>query len=290
VVVEPEEQEEKCITLTERLERGPLPLSLAVHYACDIAKALRELHRQGKTHGAVSGRAVELQEDRAVLLPPPGGLLPESAWRSDIRGFGWVLQSLFPEVPPPEPPGSALFDTPSKDIPRSRTSFLGVWEAARRATAGCLAADASDPTWTIQKVATEFRLLDLVVRQWETKAQSQAALDPPATRLWRPTGSHLEQEASPVRLAPSTPAPPPSAEVQGGISVPAVQFRTQRPLPKISAIRCPRCGAPYVHPSTPRTDFEETLELWHMPVMRCHRCSFRYFQILGITIVKRAVD
>lgn len=277
-----EERPERGETLAERLERGPLPLSIAVRHAYDIAKAVRHLHKNGQAHGSVNGRAIELRRDGAVLLLPAGGLLPESACGSDIRGFGWVLRSLFPDEPPPGPPGSS---PASPGAPLPGTSAEGVWEAARQLAARCLA-DPPETGWTAQKLVSELRLLDVIARQWASKAQSQAAHPPPDPKIWRAAGPKLEREPPPLSLAPPTPAPPPPAQAATPPS--AMEFRRAARKPHILQVQCPRCGGLDVHPSTPRTDFEETLELWRMPVLRCRWCSYRYFRFLFLNIRKEA--
>jgi hypothetical protein len=280
--VDPQSAEcpERGETLAERLERGPLPLATAVRYAYDIAKALREIHKKGEAHGSVSGRAIRLQPSGPVVLLPAGGLLPEDAWRADIRALGWVLQSLFPDEPPPGPPGSSAPFSPAPEAPQPGTSSLGVWKAARRLTAHCLA-DPPESDWSMQKVVSELRLLDLVARQWEQKARSQTVLENPIPKIWGGE-SKPERTAAVLPLAPQ-PAPPAAPAVT---TPAAMQFAPVQPEPELSEIRCPRCNAPHVHPSTPRTDFEETLEMWNRPVLRCHRCSFRYFKLFGMAIRK----
>ena len=266
-------------TLAERLERGPLPLSLALHYAYDIARALRELHQAGQAHGSVSGRAIELRPSGAVLGIPAAGFQPESAWRSDLRGFGWVLRSMFPDEQPPEPPGSS---PPSTCAAGSTTSATGVWEAARRLTARCLA-DPPQSDLTMRKLVSELRLLDIVARQWAKRAESETAGWSKGPRIWRETGWELERE--PLTLPLPSPEPPPPASS----AAPPSALEISEPIkePRISPVRCPRCYAHDVRPSEPRTSFEDTLDRFHLPVLRCHRCSFRFFRFLFLTIRKK---
>lgn len=250
---------ERGETLAERLDRAPLPFSASVRYAYDVAKALRELHQCGKSHGSVNCQTIELRPSGAVLRLPSGDLPPADAWRQDLRGFGSVLLSLFPEEPPPPPPGSI---PPKPAFPHSPPPILdanGVWSTARMLAHRCIA-EPPDTAWTMQRAFSEFCVLNLVVRQWPRKAKTQAS-------------------SSSLSLAPPTPSPP----------LPPGQTPAFQPtLAFASPVPCPRCGANTVHPSAPRTGFEGTLGRLHLPLLRCHQCRYRYFTILHINIPKGA--
>jgi hypothetical protein len=255
---------ERGETLAERLKRGPLPLFIAIHHACEIAKDLGELHRNGHTHGSVNGCSIELRPSGAVLLPPSGDLLPESAWRADILGYGSVLQSLLSDECPAG----------------SRACEQRVWEAARRLTARCLA-DTQETGCTMQKLLTEIRVLDVLARQWERKARCHRALSPQAHGIWREPQPTWEAAAWP----PASPTAAPPWQALAAAPYVRVLRRTTLEPPPLGD-QCPRCGQDEVFASTPRTRFEAVLERLGMPVRRCHECSLRYFRFLFLNIRK----
>jgi hypothetical protein len=134
----------------------------------------------------------------------------------------------------------------------------------------------------MQHLVSELRLLDIVARQWAKRAESGPAGEFRGPRIWRETGWELEREM-PILPLPS-PAPPPPA---GSADPPsALEFGQPIREPRISSVRCPRCYGSDVQPSTPRTNFEDTLKRIHLPVLRCHRCSLRFFRFLSLNIRK----
>jgi len=152
---------------------------------------------------------------------------------------------------------------------------------AGRLTARCLA-DPLQSDLTMQQVVSELRLLDVVAQQWARRAESGTAGESRGPRIWRESGWELERET------PSLPLPPPSPPPPAGSAVPpsALEFGQSIREPRISSGRCPRCDARDVQPSSPRTNFEDTLERFHLPVLRCHRCSLRFFRFLFLNIRK----
>lgn len=259
--------------LAVRLGRGPLALPHSIRCAYEISRAIRAFHRQGQTHGSLTLRSIELGSGEAKVIPPVAGPLPAEAWLDDVRGFGEILQALFPY----QAPAAAGF------------AATGVWSAARRIAARCLA-DPPIPDWNMQRIVSELRLLHVVVRQWESTARSLATPHRQSTRIWRARKTHAA--GHPPLLAPPANALPvpavPVSQAAAERSQPQLQMQETRIEPKVSTIRCPRCAMASVFPSTPRTDFEETLERFRMPVMRCHRCSYRYFKVFVLTIPKGA--
>jgi len=238
---------DKVETLAARLGRGPVPFHEAVLYAYEIARSLRVLHRGGRAHGAVRGENIELRPDGVTLLPPAEVLLVAQSPQHDIRSFGFLLQSL-------------LAGDPQAAEPTHNSTLSGAWSIAREVTQHCLA---EPPDWSMQRVVSELCLIFMIVRQWENSIRMRA-LAPPALAL-----------------------PPPAAPLAAGESAPSrpkLEFQTPKMTPKMSSMRCPRCAAPEVHPSNPRSDFEATLWLFHIPLMGCRRCSYRYFRFLRITI------
>src|ERR1035441_9558500 len=86
-------QEPPQESLAERIARCPLPLLEALRYATEVAKALRELHKRGIAHGAVSSQLIILGESGAAL-----GLTSNSSCLSDrchdVTALGEVLDEM----------------------------------------------------------------------------------------------------------------------------------------------------------------------------------------------------
>jgi hypothetical protein len=247
-------------TLAERLLSGPLPLPVALQYAADIAASLRELHRDGRTHGCVNAAAIVLISDRAVLQA--GSPPRETALPSDIAGFGAVLYEMINGRKPA--PGLPLLIV---DRTFWRAGLDGLKMAANQLASRCLSGAAPDIRPDIRKVAPEVRLLKLLALQ--------LAVHPPKPR---PQPQAL-QSLSSEPVAEAHPAAAGEIEVSG-----------LRPVDRsISARgRCPRCGSLSVHVSRSRTLVESLLNHTANPVWRCHRCCHRYFRMLGIDFAKSA--
>ena len=75
-----------------RLERGQLPLPLAVSAIRDLARALAAIHRRGITHGAINLRTVRVGETGASLAGF-GDALGGSV-RGDLDALGFVAWAL----------------------------------------------------------------------------------------------------------------------------------------------------------------------------------------------------
>ena len=120
-------------SLAERLSRGPLPLTEALHHAIRIASALRDLHEYGLVYGAVSSHLILLAPAGATLRT--GGSLAHFGEPSaDIKAFGAVLREMLRWAVGPE---------------------------KLRADLAALAAQCQEATPDMQQVLTLLRLLRL---------------------------------------------------------------------------------------------------------------------------------
>ena len=241
-------------TLAARLDRGPVPFPEGVRYAYEIARSLRQLHRGGRPHGAVSGENIELRSTGVTLLPPAEILMAAQSPQHDIRSFGFLLQSLFAGEPPAERAADSVVS--------------GAWSTVKEVAQHCLS---DPPDWSMQRVVSELCLAFMVVRQWEN-SMGVRALPGGQARGLAPPALALPMPAQPIAAAKSAP------------SKPELKFATPPMTPKMASMRCPRCAAMEVYPSSPRSDFEATLWLFHIPLMGCRRCSYRYLKLLKITI------
>ena len=90
-----EEAEVKAFqeSLSDRMSRGPLPLTEALRYAAQIATTLRDLHQQGLVYGAVSSQLIVL-DAKGAGLRNTAGLKRLGDPRVDVAAFGAVLAEL----------------------------------------------------------------------------------------------------------------------------------------------------------------------------------------------------
>ena len=180
-------------SLASRLAQGPLPLSLALRCATDVAIGLRQLYRAGRAHGEVSPASVVLRATGAALLPP-GGLMSGANPRTDVAAFGTVLYQMLTGNEPPQ--GGRLA---TARVPQAGPASLHA--AATRLACKCLAPPPEQAP-TIQMVVTEVRLLNLLARQ----SGAGTPAKPRGAPRGRVTESRKEQHG---RRAPRT--EPPSA-------------------------------------------------------------------------------
>lgn len=285
-------------TLAERLTEGPLPLAFALHCATDVAAVLRELHLDGRAHGAVT--------PDSILLRPSGGVLPPPSFRSDqasphadVAAFGSVLYEMLAGCKPPEGVGA-----PSGPVPR--TGPAGLRAAATRLAIRCLASPA-DARPAMQQVVTEVRLLWVMAREFEPKPP------PPPQRVPIPVvrkSSAPEPQRLPVPVAQNDATLPPDPLISAPVAqndsaspadqpipappacpadpaVPAPPADEPTPGPPLSGHRCPSCFSFYVYESRPRSGFERLLCSMGSPIRRCHQCYHRYFVFLGLSFAKK---
>jgi hypothetical protein len=218
-------------TLAARLQRGPLPLDVALRYAAEVADALDAAHRKGVTHRDVkpgniliaksgvklldfglakleqSPPRIAAQETRTsltgigIVVGTPQYMAPEQLEgkeadaRTDIFGLGTVLYETIS--------GKRAFEgnTPAslaaailKDQPMPLSGGAGVSPPLERLIAKCLAKDPDERWQTARDLADEIR--------WVAKApviSPQAA--PAAGRAQRPVALLIGLSALVVALA-----------------------------------------------------------------------------------------
>jgi len=269
--------------LAKRLSQGPLPLTYALQCATDVANSIRELHEQGRLHGSVNANSVIVTAAGAQLMPP-NGQARYTVPGADVAAFG----SLLYEILTGEKPSPRTMPPPT--IAASRSSPRGLRIAAMRLAAKCLRST-SNSFGEMQKVLTEVRLLGLQAKISEKPApvgHAASAIAPPATPLFTPAEPNPAPRSRVVSTAPPPPPSRPMAFAESPIytSLPAKSFmarvdeegNSDRPP---SGVACPVCGVPYVYPSKSRNLFEMIISAWQMPILRCHRCLYRYVVVFG---------
>ena len=255
-------------SLAHRLEQGPIPLSLALECARDVADQLRELHEEGRAHGGVDPHLIELRKPGAVLLPPND--VPEHpSPLADIVGFGSVMEQMLRGH---KPSTDSLI--PASPHPAPRKGPGAVLAAAFRLADRCMSA-VPETVPSMQKVLTEVRLLSVMLRQCETEASTpleQPGAQPAEGTVQEPLAGEAEK---PEALEESEPAA--SSRSTG-------QADEDELDEELYDDRCPRCRCSKVRISRPRNRLERILSTIGLPVRRCHRCYFRYIDFLKACI------
>jgi hypothetical protein len=244
-----------------------LPLAFALRCATDVASALRELHREGSAHGVVTPDLILVRAFGATLLLPEGAASQLDP-RVDIRDFGAVLFEILTGSKPT--PGAAPLCVP-QPVPHSTPA--GLRAAAIALATRCLATvpEARPP---MQKVATEVRLLAIMARQHEN-----VLLPLPPHSLVPAAPKNSSSIASPT-VAPLPPAPVIEPASPASLPPPPDEPAV------LTMLTCPECSSASVRHSRAQSDFEELLGRFRHPMLRCHRCYFRYFLLFGIVFSK----
>ena len=174
-------------SLAARLRREPLPLAWALEVAAGIASELRDLHAEGRAHGAVELESLRLSRSGISLDDARGGN-DEAAMERDIEGYGRILNSMLTGSPEPQEPVV---------IPRKHRSAealrAGALDHARR----CLSGRPG-----IQREVTEVRLLGVLARQ-----MPQAALEVPPALPSAPGWEMVSMEPAEGPGSPPLPSP-----------------------------------------------------------------------------------
>jgi hypothetical protein len=138
----------------------------------------------------------------------------------------------------------------------------------------------------MQRVSIEVRLLRLTARHTPgcvTVRDPPAVLPPdslmePIVTLVLPAELPIPEpvasQPSPEPVAASKSEPPPES--------------AHEPTRVLSA--CPNCGGTFVYESKARMRFEQFLGWIGAPLRRCHRCYYRYLEMLGFKFGKEPLE
>jgi serine/threonine protein kinase len=249
-------------TLAVVLAMGPLPLGAGLRCAGEIAAELRDLHQQTRAYGRLTASSILMTASGARLLPPPDywdRALPQR----DVEAFGAVLYQMLTGAPPP-----VTLTAADSRVHAARTGTSRLRTAAMKLALKCLAPKGTP--MSMQQVATELRLLGLLLRQHEanTRHGREPAAAAPAPMLPLPGRA---PSAGEIGAAPLVPLGPDSF----GHPKPKA-----KPEPQPAGGNCPKCNSAGVYSSRARSRFELMLERWGVPICRCHRCYHRYV-VLG---------
>jgi hypothetical protein len=280
-------------TLADVLASGPLTLAAALRCAHEVATELRDLHQQTRAYGNLTASSI-LMLGSGARLRPSRSQWDQAAALRDIQAFGAVFyQMLTGEVPPDTLTAAEVrIEGPRTGTARLRSSAMMLALNCRGSKGARL---------TMQQLATEIRLLGVLLRQYEANPPNEPAPGP--FLVVAPFPEALPEEPAP---ALETQVPPPQAQPEPvaiedtpprdiGPAEPVVRLGREsfgRPTPKAPAERqpagghCPKCDSPEIYVSRTRSRFEQMLDRWGIPLCRCHRCYHRYVVFAGLKISK----
>ena len=246
-------------TLAGMLAVGPLPLAAGLSCAGEIADELRDLHARTRAYGKLTASRILMTESGAHLLPLTD--YQDGAMRQrDVEAFGAVLYQVLTGTAAP-----ATLTSVDLAVHGAPTGPSRLRTAAMKLAVRCLAP--KETPLSMQQVATELRLLGLLLGQYETNtgegrkpapAEPAPKANPPAAVPPGPGGTGA------VPLVPLGPASfgRPKEEPKGE--------------PQPAGGNCPKCDSRVVYVSRARSRFERMLVRWQVPICRCYRCYHRY--------------
>jgi hypothetical protein len=270
-------------------QHGPLALDLSLRYATEIATTLREMHQDGRSHGAVDPVNVFLRNSGATLLPPERRGYPDPL--ADLIGFGVVLYAMLTGK---QPSGDELRLVPAK--PAVWKEPAAIRASATRLAERCFMAE-RETAPDLQKILTEVRLLSVMAKQFSSEALGLHVPPPRAVEYPppQPLAVYAGKVSPIINPPPATPAaagPAPAIKTEqskpGEHSPQTRRAKGSHSRPVLKDVVCPKCKGYHVRLSRPRTGFERFLNLLGMGVHRCHRCFYRYIPFFGRKIVRKA--
>ena len=290
-------------TLADVLASGPLPLAAGLRCAHEVATELRDLHQQSRAYGNLTASSILMSGSGARLLPSRSPWDQAAALR-DIRAFGAVFYQMLTGTLPPDTLTAADIR-----IEGPRTGSTRLRSAALMLALNCRGSKGA--RLSMQQLATEIRLLGVLLRQYEANAQNAPAPGPFLVTVAPPSAPLEEEDVEPsncllppyLRWFPRyrVPVQPPEAipvdkpAPAASTAPPVVPLGRDsfgRPTPKAPAERqpaggrCPKCDSPEIYVSRARSRFEQMLDRWGVPLCRCHRCYHRYVVFARLRISK----
>ena len=258
---------------------------------------MRDLHERSRAYGNLTASSIVLSGSGARLLPSRSSW-DQTAPLRDLQAFGAVFYQMLTATLPSDTMTSAdiLVHGPRTGLTRLRI------QAALRLALNCRGPKGA--RLSMQQVATETRLLSVLLRQYESSARHAQA---PAPFLVTTAPPEEDDIAPPLAAEPDVAPELPvsaqypetiSAEMSSpgeGIAAPVVSLVLDsfgRPGPKTPAERqpaggrCPKCDSPSIYVSRARSPFEMMLDRWGVPICRCHRCYHRYVVFARLKISK----
>jgi hypothetical protein len=287
-------------TLADVLASGPLPLAAGLRCAHEVATELRDLHQQTRAYGNLTASSILMSGSGARLLPSRGSWDQAAALR-DIRAFGAVFYQMLTGTLPPDALTAAEIR-----VEGPRTGPARLQSAALMLALNCRGSKGA--RLSMLQLATEIRLLGVLLRQYEANAKNAPAPGPFLSTVELPSVPLGEEAvdtavAAVPEVAPEVPVPVlPSEALPVEKPAPAASTATPvvplgrdsfgRPTPKAPAERqpaggrCPKCDSPEIYVSRARSRFEQMLGRWGVPLCRCHRCYHRYIVFARLRISK----